>query len=86
MYIELVGSIKVPELFKVIEDQTLVSYFAQKMAHLYKNIFPLTEKKELLVIIDLKGQLSKIVSKKTFKIVNQIATVGQNFYPGTLYK
>ena len=39
-----------------------------------------------MVIIDLRGQLTKMVTKRTYKIVNQIVTVGQTFYPNTLYK
>lgn len=86
--IEQIGGCRLTEMFKIVDDSRLTSYLLQRMEHLRKEVLPHVNKvllrvtqRELLVIVDLKGQIMKMTSKKVYNILNQAIVQFQRYYP-----
>ena len=90
---EQVGRCRLTELFKLVEDSRLAGYIVQRMENLRKVILPQVQKvpaketqRELLVIVDLKGQIMKMTSKRVYNLLNQVIMQLQRYYPETLHQ
>jgi hypothetical protein len=92
IYIERLGLLKLQQLFKCTSEDRLIKYIATNLERLINDILPtcakLNGKKEeqLLVIIDLKGGATKVMTKQVYDLVKTVSTLIQDNYPEILGK
>jgi hypothetical protein len=94
IYIEVLGELKVDEMFKITSAERLLLYQVKSYEKLITNIFPAccqTSGKyvqQIFSIIDLKKLTSKLLSKKVYNFLKLTSSNSQNYYPeilGQLY-
>jgi hypothetical protein len=94
IYIEVLGELKVDEMYKITTPERLLQYQTREYEKLLKNIFPTCSKvhgsyiSQTFMIIDLKKMTSKLLSKKIYSFLKLTSFSSQNYYPeilGQLY-
>ena len=84
--------VKIQQLFKCTTEDRLLKYYAQKFERFINEICPacskasLTKIQQMVVILDLKGGQTKIMSKQLYDFINRIITMTQNNFPEILAK
>lgn len=94
IYIEIIGELKIDELFKVTTSERLSMYQVKLYERLLKKIFPVCSTNankhisQTFTIIDLKKMTGKLLSKKAYNFLKLTSMNSQNYYPeilGQLY-
>jgi hypothetical protein len=94
IYIEILGELRVDELFKVTTPERLLAYQAKCYERVLSEVFPScsraakTHIHQTLTILDLKKLTAKLLSKKTYGFLKMTSFNSQNYYPeilGSLY-
>jgi hypothetical protein len=94
IYIEILGELRIDELFKVTTPERLLSYNSKCYERLLNEIFTSCSRAakkhihETLTILDLKKLTTKLLSKKTYGFLKMTTYNSQNYYPeilGSLY-
>lgn len=74
--------IKMTELSKYLDDDTIIAYTFQRLLYLSEKV--LKEKEQVIWIIDLSGKIMQLASKKTYSILEKIIRGSQKYFPGLL--
>jgi hypothetical protein len=90
IYIDIMGEIKIDELFKLTTHERMITYQTKSYERLMYEIFPACSKEskkyvhQTFTIIDLKKLSAKHLNKKTYGLLKIISQISQNYYPETL--
>ena len=92
IYIERIGVLKLQQLFKCTSEDRLLKYYAQKFERFINEISPACSKvagikiEQMIVILDLKGGQTKIMTKQLYDLISRIVKMAQDNFPETLAK
>jgi hypothetical protein len=90
IYIELIGEVKIDEVFKNTTPERLLSYQARQYEYLLNSILPICSQSakkhvsQTFTILDLKKASTKLLSKKFYNFVKLTSQNSQNYYPEIL--
>jgi len=90
IYIDMMGDIKIDDLFKLTTHERMITYQIKSYERLMNHIFPACSKEskkyihQTLTIIDLKKLSTKHLNKKTYGLLKIISQISQNYYPESL--
>lgn len=90
VYIEVLGDLKVDEIFKMTSAERLLMYQVKEYEILMKRIFPACSQNakkhisQTFTIVDLKKLTAKLLSKKVYSLLKQSFQISQNYYPEIL--
>lgn len=90
VYLEILGDLRVDEIFKLTSQDKLLKYQAKLFEKLLNEIFPICSKVakkyiyQTYQIIDLKKLTTKLLSKKVYSFIKVTAANSQNYYPELL--
>lgn len=90
VYIEILGDLKIDEMFKITTPERLIQYQVKLYESLLNSIFPICTQnakkyvQQTFTIIDLKKLSSKLLSKKVYNFLKLTSSNSQNNYPEML--
>jgi hypothetical protein len=90
IYIEVLGELRVDELFKVTTAERLLQYQAKCYERVLNDVFPSCSRAakkhifQTFTILDLKKLTAKLLSKKTYGFLKLTSQNSQNYYPEIL--
>lgn len=90
IYIEVLGELKVDEMFKITSPERLLMYQAREYEKAIDKIFPACSKnvgkyiQQTFAIVDLKKMTSSLLSKKFYGFLKLTSHNSQNYYPEML--
>ena len=90
LYIQILGDLKIDELFRVAPLESIVKYSTQQYERMVRDVFPACSVAAgkyvhgLFSIIDLKKLNRHLVCKKVYNLIQADMTICQNYYPESL--
>lgn len=90
LYIQILGDLKVEELFSIAPLETLVKYSTQTYERMIKDVFPACSIAAgkyvhgIISIIDLKKLNKSLFSKKVYNLIQADMGICQDYYPESL--
>ena len=90
LYIQVLGDLKVDELFRVTTIENIVKHSTQQYERMIRDVFPacsIAAKRYvhgLFSIIDIKKLNRHLVCKKVYNLIQADMTICQNYFPESL--
>lgn len=82
--VDRVGCVKINEVNKILDEDSLVGYFNQRLLHISERV--LNEKEQVIWVFDLQGKIMQLASKKTLSLLEKIIENVQKYFPEILSK
>lgn len=92
LYIERLGMLDLTKMFQITSEEKLTSYYIYILETLVNKIFRACSVHKgktidkCVVILDLKGASTTMLSKRLYNFLKCIVTLAQDYYPETLSK
>lgn len=92
VYIERLGMLDLTKIFQISSEDRLTKYYIYILELLVGKVLPICSKQagrpidQCIVILDLKGASTTMLSKRIYNLIQKICSVCQDYYPELLAK